>query len=119
MPKIFLIKNRLLQQQARLLETSKESSEITELEPIERELVSQPLNLKQIYEKLENSVQSPSPRPPQVHPDSDIDNDSDEPLSLVVNKSKSHNNMFTSLSFCNYCLLPIHFIFHINFGVHS
>ncbi|XP_021954042.1 zinc finger protein 8 isoform X3 [Folsomia candida] len=91
MPKIFLIKNRLLQQQQRLLETSKQASPSSE-GGLDRdddgEKDSPPCHVtpRSLFGRfLANRSASPSPVGDCGASDHD-DNDSDEPLSLVVHK---------------------------------
>lgn len=87
MPKIFLIKNRLLQQQQRLLETSKHASE-NSLDDVDEKDTPSCNNVtpRSLFgSRFYNASPSPVPREEN---NSDIDNDSDEPLSLVVNKGK-------------------------------
>lgn len=93
MPKIFLIKNRLLQQQQRLLETSKQASPSSE-GGLDRdddgEKDSPPCHVtpRSLFGRfLANRSASPSPVGDCGASDHD-DNDSDEPLSLVVHKGK-------------------------------
>lgn len=107
MPKIFLIKNRLLQQQQRLLENSKQSTEssLDDGEEIERDTTPchQRITPRSLFGK-HFIRSSPPPLPPP--PDSDHDNDSDEPLSLVVHKGTYiHTKLITNIY--RFCLFLI------------
>jgi len=87
MPKIFLIKNRLLQQQQRLLESQKQLAAVDinaddgdvseESDPLPHRSTSSSFQIKNrfSYQSVGGSSNGPSPEPI-----------SDEPLSLVVHK---------------------------------
>lgn len=97
MPKIFLIKNRLLQQQQKLLETSKQAPEGSNDEGDERDEKPQPPRItpRSLFGARFFASLQKSPNPGPKRGESDHENDSDEPLSLVVHKGKNEKPNLT------------------------